>query len=432
MTTSTVTETPHALPGPDDITRVELENGITVLVRENFTSPAVVVNGVLRGGALQESREQAGLAAFHSSLLTRGTVRHTFGELYEEIESNGASLDVVSGMHTYSFGSKSLSEDLPLMLGLLAEVIREPTFPEEHVEKVRGQIITGLQMRAHSTRSMASLAFYELAYPPDHPYSRSPEGYIETISRITRDDIVAFHRNLGPRGAIFVIAGAVGAEEAVRLVEEAFGDWENPEQPDIPQAPPAPRLTEVRTRSVPIPGKAQTDIVLGYPGPPRSAPDFQAARMANSILGVFGLYGRLGDSVREQQGLAYYSYSRLTGGLGPGPWRIIAGVAPSNVERAVESIRAEVRRLVEEPVTPEELADNKSFFKGQLLLGLETNEGVAATLMTMELHQLGLDYLHRYRQIIDSITAEDVQAAARHYLDPDAYALAVAGPEPSG
>jgi zinc protease len=424
-----MTNTDHALPGPDDIHRIELDNGIVVLARENFTSPSVVVGGTVRGGALQAPRDKAGLAVFHSALLTRGTSRHTFDQLYEEIESIGASLHVGSGGHTYSFGSKSLAEDLPVMLNLLAEVLREPTFPEEHVEKVRGQLLTALQMRAHDTRSMAELTFNELAYP-DHPYSIAADGYLETVSAITREEITGFHRNLGPCGAIIVVVGAVEVGKAVEMVGTAFGDWQNPDQPEPPQAPPATRLAEARHKFVPIPGKTQADIVLGYPGPARSAPDYQAARMANSILGVFGLYGRLGDNVREEQGLAYYSFSRLSGGLGPGPWRVVAGVDPDNVERAVTSIRHEIGRMVEEPVTPEELADNKSFFKGQLLLGLETNEGVVAGLKNIELHQLGLDYLHRYCDMIDALRAEDVQAAARSYLDPDTSALAVAGPGP--
>jgi zinc protease len=180
----------------------------------------------------------------------------------------------------------------------------------------------------------------------------------------------------------------------------------------------------------PIPGKTQSDIVLGYPGPRRSADDYQATRMANSILGVFGLMGRLGDNVREKQGLAYYSYSNLTGGLGPGPWRVAAGVAPENVDRAVESILVEIRRMVEEPVTAEELADNKAYFKGQLVLGLETNEGVAGSLMSMEMYDLGLDYLRGYSEMVDALTIDEVQVAAAHYLNPDAYALAVAGPPP--
>lgn len=420
-----------AVPGPDDITRVVLRNGIVVLTRENFTSPSVVVDGLLFGGALWEPAEKAGLANFHCAVLMRGTQHHRFDELYELIESNGASLEFSSGGHTYRFGSKSLAEDLPLMLNLAAEALREPTFPEEHVEKVRGQILTALRLREYDTRSMANLTFHELAYP-DHPYSRSVSGYVETVTAITRDDLVAFHRNLGPQGMIVVVVGAVKAEEAVRLVEAAFGDWENPHQAAPPQAPPAPRLAEVREKFIPIPGKTQADLVLGYPGPARHAPDYEAARMANSILGVFGLYGRLGDSVRQEEGLAYYSYSSLSGGLGPGPWRVVAGVAPQNVERAVALIRREIRRLVDEPVSEEELADNKSFFKGHLVLSLETNEGVAGSLLSMEMYHLGLDYLRRYHDIVDAITVQDVQNAAAHYLDPDVYALGMAGPPQAG
>jgi zinc protease len=418
----------HALPGSDNIHRVELHNGIIVLVRENFTSPSVVMEGHIVGGTLQEPREKAGLANFHSEMLLRGTAHHTFDQLFEEIESIGASLDISCGKHTYSFGSKSLAEDLPTMLQLLAEVLREPSFPEDHVEKVRGEIMTSLQMRAHDTRRMASLTFVEQAYP-DHPYGKSAQGYPETVAGITRDDIVSFQGNLGPRGTIVVVVGAVKAEEAVGLVEKTLGDWVNPDQPPTPTAPPVSRITDVRRKMVPIPGKTQTDIVMGCIGPARSAPDFQAARMANSILGQFGLMGRLGDAVREEQGLAYYSYSQIEGGLGPGAWKIMAGVNPANVERAVETISQEVRRIVTEPVTQEELSDNKSFFKGQLVIGLETNDGMAGSILNIEQHQLGLDYLRNYATMIDALTADELQAATAHYLDPDAYALAVAGPE---
>jgi zinc protease len=422
----------HALPGPDDILRVELKNGITVLVRENFTSPSILVDGALRGGGLLEPPEKAGLAAFHADLLTHGTKKHAFAELFEEIEGIGASLDASAGGHTYSFGSKSLAEDLPLMLRLLAEVLREPTFPEDHVERVRGELMTGLQMRAHDTRRMASLTFHELAYTTEHPYGRSMHGYPETIKAISRDDILKFQNNLGPQGAIVVIVGAIKAADAVRLVEDTFGDWQNPAQPPKLDAPPAAPLEDIRRKFVPIAGKAQADVIMGNPGPSRTSDDYQAARMANSILGVFGLYGRLGDAVRERQGLAYYSYSQLEGGFGPGAWRISAGVDPANVDRAVETIREEIRRIAQEPVTPEELSDNKSFFKGQLVIGLETNEGVAGSIMNMEKFDLGLDYLRRYSGMIDALTAEEVQAAAAHYLNPDAFALAIAGPDTQG
>lgn len=419
----------HALPGPDDILRVELKNGLTVLARENFTSPSVVVDGLLRAGSLQESNDSAGLAGFHADLLTRGTAKHTFEQLFEEIESIGASLDVSAGGHTYGFGTKSLVEDLPLMLKLLAEVLHEPTFPADHVEKVRGEIMTSLIARAHDTRRMANLTFHELCYPADHPFSRSSRGYPETVQSITRDEIVNFQRNLGPRGAIIVIVGAVKAQEAIHLAEAAFGDWQTSAQPPAPSAPPAPAVDSIRRKHVPIPGKTQSDLVLGNPGPARSAPDFQAARMVNSIFGQFGLMGRLGDAVREQQGLAYYSYSQIEGGFGPGPWRVVAGVDPSKVERAVETIQDEIKKITLEPVTGEELSDNKSFFKGQLVIGLETNEGVAGAIMTMEKHELGLDYLRNYAGMIDSLSVDALQKAAANYLNPEAFALAVAGPE---
>lgn len=418
---------PHPIPGSDDVLRVTLPNGITVLARENFTSPAVVLDGILWGGSLQDPPGKAGLSSFHSSLLMRGTKNYSFNALYEEIESIGASISVGSGGHSYSFDSKSLAEDLPLMLKLLSEILREPTFPEEHVELVRGQMLTNLQMREHDTRSMASLTFYELAYA-GHPYAISGSGYIDTVSALTRDDLLSFQQNLGPRGAIIVVVGAMKAEDAIKRVEDAFGDWVNPQQPEAPSAPDAPMIDRLRQKEVSIPGKTQSDIVLGFVGPRRNAPDFQAARMANSILGVFGLYGRLGDVVRQQQGLAYYSLSRLAGGLGPGPWSVIAGVAPEKVEQAIESIRGEIRRIVEEAVTDEEIADNKSYFKGQLVLSLETNEGVSGSIMNMELYQLGLDYLRGYEQMIEAITVEDLRKAAAHYLNPDAYALAIAGP----
>nr|MBN1228617.1 insulinase family protein [Anaerolineae bacterium] len=337
------------------------------------------------------------------------------------------SLEFGSGGHTYWFAGKSLAEDLPILLNLSAEILREPIFSAEHVERVRGQILTSLQLRAHNTGKMANLTFHELAYPEDHPYAFSVSGYEDTVSGIRREDIIAFHNNLGPRGAIIVVVGAVKAEQAVEQVRAAFQSWSVDDQPPFPVAPPAPRLKSIREAYVPIPGKSQVDIVMGFPGPERSAPSYHAARIANSILGVFGMYGRLGEIVRRQQGLAYYSYSNLVGGFGPGPWQLIAGVAPDSVDRVVSSFRDEIRRLVDEPVAGEELADNKAFFIGQLVLGLETNEGVASVLMTIEKHQLGLDYLYGYADMINALTVQDVQNVAATYLDPDAYALAIAG-----
>lgn len=419
----------NAIPGPDDTYVTVLENGIKILVRPNFTSPSVVVDGILRGGAILESPDKAGLANFHGALLTRGTENYSFADFFEEIEANGASLSANAERNVYSFGSKSLAEDLPRMLGLLSEVLQRPTFPEEYIERVRAQLLTRLRLREQNTRSMASLKFYETAYPEGHPYTVSTSGYIDTVSSITRDDIVEFQQNIGPRDAIIVIVGAVEVDTAVNAVKEALGSWENPNQPQAPEVPDAPSLTDVTQVETLVPGKSQADVVLGFPGPRRRDPDYTAARLGNSILGVFGMYGRLGDNIREGQGLAYYSFSRVRGGLGPGPWSVSAGVAPENVEKAVDSIREELKTFVDTPVTEEEISDNKSYFKGGLVLGLETNEGVASTLLSMEIHNLGLDYLQKYAETIDSITVEDIQRVAQRFITPDAYTLSIAGPK---
>jgi len=308
--------------------------------------------------------------------------------------------------------------------------VRRPAFPDEQIERLRGQFVTALKIQEQDTRYVAGRMFRELVYGDAHPYHRPPDGTLETVTRIARDHLVDFHRQcFGPRGMIVVVVGAVQAEAVCRLVEQHFGDWDNPGQRLPPELPPVPALAGIVRREAALPGKSQADIVLGASGPSRFAEDWQAANMANHILGVFGMYGRIGAHVREKLGLAYYSFSRLDGGLGPGPWRVIAGVNPANVEEAVQAIVAELRRITQEPVAEGELADSKANFIGRLPLQLESSEGVAGSILSMELYGLGLDYLQRYAQEIEAVTAKQVLAAARRYLDPEAFALAVAGPD---
>jgi zinc protease len=313
------------------------------------------------------------------------------------------------------------------MLDLLADTVCRPSFPAHQIEKLRGEILADLAERAHDTRRMANLAFYELAYPPGHPYAVSSLGYPKTIAALSRDDLVEFYtEGYGAAGMVIVVVGAIEADDAYTQVEAAFGNWEGRGFERDP-LPAAPRLDRVHERTVVIAGKTQSDIVLGYPGPSRLHPEFYNARVCNTILGVFALMGRLGERVRDEQGLAYYSYSHLAGGTGPGPWRVVAGVNPANVDRALTSIRAEISRICEEPVSEEELRDSQTYLIGSVPIRLETNEGVANAIVTMERYDLGLDYLQRYRELIEQVTPGRVQSAAQRWLDPDAYALAVAG-----
>ena len=424
----------QALPGPDDTLRTVLPNGITVLVRENFASPAVVVQGYLEAGAQDEPTGMHGLAGFTADVMQRGTLRRSFSDLYEEVESVGAAFGLGTGAHIASFGAKCLAEDLansassPTLLGILSDVLRHPRFDAQQIEKARTEILTALQEREQETRSIAQMKFYEMAYPDAHPYHWSQLGYRETIEPITREDLVAFHETyFAPQGMVIVVVGGIKAEDAATAVAEAFGDWSKrrPERASLIEVPRLDRRLEQR---VSLEDKSQTSVVLGWPGPARSHPDFVPCLVGNNILGLFGMYGRLGLSIREQNGLAYYVYSRLSGGSGPGPWRVLAGFDPANVDHGIQLISDELRRFIETPVTKEELADTTSYLTGSLPLYLETNEGVARSLLNIERNELGLDYLQRYATIIRSVTAEQVLSAARRWIDPHHYALAIAEP----
>ncbi len=163
-------------------------------------------------------------------------------------------------------------------------------------------------------------------------------------------------------------------------------------------------------------------------GPQRKWAGFIPALLGNSILGQFGMMGRIGDSVRNQAGLAYYAFSSLSSSLGPGPWTVTAGVAPENQEKAIELIKTELAQFTAEPVSGQELADVQSHYVGRLPLSLESNSGVASALLTIERYQLGLDYLQGYEKMIREVTAESILEASQQYLDPDRLAISTAGP----
>lgn len=415
-------------PGPDSIRRHVFDNGITVLVYENMDSGTVSIEGVVWAGAGNETRANAGLANFTADLLMRGTHKRSFDEIFEELESAGAGVSFGGSQHTSGFSGHSLVEDFDLVLDIIDESLRRPTFPAEQIERLRGQVVTGLQMRANNTRRMAWLAYYEMAYK-GHPYGQSAGGYLDSIGNITRADIVDFYdRYYGPKDMIIGVAGAITADEALRKLEAVFGKWRNDRQQVTDLSPDIGRPLGLQRRHVPMPEKHQADIVLGLPGPRRSAPDYLDASMMNTILGVFGMMGRIGQNVREEQGLAYYASSQLAGGLGPGSWTASAGVAPDKVEQAIESIRHEIRRIIDEPVPTEELADSLAYRTGSFPMSLETNSGLVDMITGMELYGLGLDYLQRYREEIDAITVERIQNAAWKYLSADDLVIAVSGP----
>jgi zinc protease len=421
------TSSQHSLPGPNDITRLILPNGITVLARTNFNSPSVVIGGYLPCGSLFDPDEKLGLADFTASGLLRGSRKRNFQKIFDQLESVGANLSFSAGGHSAGFSGRCLAEDLPLLFDLLADALRHPVFPNEQVERLRAQFMTGLAIRAQDTADMASLTFDQIVFK-DHPYARPDDGWPETIQAISRTDLIEFHRrHYGPTGLVIAIVGAIDPKNIGGQVEKVLGTWHNRSQPELPALPELKPLKKTITRKVRIPGKSQADLVIGTSGPRRKDLEFVPASLGNSILGQFGMAGRIGEVVREKSGLAYYASSSLSAGTGPGSWDVSAGVNPANVQKARDLICKELERFVEKGVTAEELADSQSNYIGRLPLSLESNGGVVNALLNIERFDLGLDYYLRYPNLVQAVTPDEVLTVARKYLDPDKLAIAIAG-----
>jgi len=425
-----MTTTTYALPNTSNIVRQRLDNGMTILVYENPAVKSAVMVGSLRAGSIYENPAHNGLASLTADILMRGTKTRDFDQIYSALEDIGAELHFNAGQYRAHFSGRALAEDVPVLVEMLADVLRNPVFPQAEIEEEITRRLTELHYAEQDTRYRAIRLFYEMLYPANHPYHYATYGSPQTLPTLSQADLQAFHtQHYGADGMILTVVGAVNAEEVIAQIGEALDDWQNPAQPTVPTLPQIDLPQQTLIQRVTIAGKSQADVVLGMVGPSRYADDFLAASLANSILGEFGMMGRVGDIIREKLGLAYYAYSRLEGGEGPGAWQVMAGVSPENVEVAIEKAQAEIERLTTALVTEEELDDNQSYFTGRLPLRLESNGGIANILEALERYNLGLDYLVNYTQTIRSITREDILAAAQHYLRPENLVIAVAEPE---
>ena len=406
------------LPGEDNIQRAEFPNGIIVLTKSNFQSPSVIISGYLNCGAIEDPKEKLGLSLFTSFSLMRGSVFHRYRKIYNALETAGATLGFGSSIQTTSFGGRSLVEDLPLLLKTLSEAVRWPIFPPVQLKNLLSQMITGIQIREQDTSDRASLKFDEILFP-NHPYSQIEEGTIESLNRIKRSDLVKFHKQYyGPAGMVITIVGAIDHKQAVDLVYQALGDWENPIWLPPPTIPERSNESFSYREHIPIPGKTQTDIIMGSYGPRRTSKEFLIASLGNNILGQFGMMGRIGEAVREKSGLAYYASTSLNAWQSAGTWEISAGVNPNNIDKTIEIVQSEVSRFVSESVSDDELADSKSNLIGLIPLSIESNAGVANAIVRMERYKLGLNYLREYPGILSDVSKEQILQVSQKYLDP--------------
>jgi zinc protease len=321
-----------------------------------------------------------------------------------------------------------LSEDFEQILALVGNVAMRPTFPDSEVETRRGEIVTLLRQDQDNPASVATERLMRSLYGETHPYGRPMRGTLEAVERIGRSDLQQLHqRRFAPKVMSLALVGDLDAERAMDVTATVFGGWPATpsEQAEFPPVVPARAR---RVQVVPMMNKSQADVAYGFTSIRRLDPQYHAYSLMNNILGQYALGGRLGDSIRERQGMAYYTFSSLDASFAPGPLIVRAGVSPANVERAVASIDAELTKLAAEGPTDRELAESKQYLIGSMPRTLETNVGIATFLQTTELFGLGLDYDLRLPELISAVTREQVHEAARATLNPSHATIVVAGP----
>ena len=413
--------------------RVRLDNGVTVIAKSNHTTPAVSLVVGVRTGAYFDPADRDGTAALCARVLDRGTVTRSADAIADDLDGRGASLSVAAGRHQMAIAATCLADDFPSVLGLAADIARHPRFADAEIETRRDNLITSLRQEEDSPAAMASDAFAKALYG-DHPYGRKVRGTVAGIEAIRRQDLVRFHqKGYDPPAICVIVVGDVEEEAAIAAVSKVFGDWPPSAKASVTDkaivaVPDAPAVSERKLVSVPMMNKSQADVVYGFPGIRRADPDYMAFSVMNNALGQYAIGGRLGDNIRERQGMAYYVSSSLDATFGPGPFSIRAGVAAANVEKTIASIDAELTSVIDAGFRQQEIDESKSYMVGALPRQLETNAAIASFLLTVETFNLGLDYDERLPGLIGAITKDAADAAARKLLDPKRATVAVAGP----
>lgn len=412
------------------IARKQLETGAALLVLENHATPTISLRGSLRAGSYFEPLDKPGLAHLTADMLERGTLKRSKLEIASQLEAVGAQLDFSADPFAVNIAARMLAKDLTTVLATMAEMLREPSFPEDELEKLKQQVIAGIQEQQASTGFRAYEKLTALIFEPTNPFYLHPgEKLIESINSITTEDVRNFYRQrYGGRSLILSLVGDVKTEDVERQFKELFHDFGGPESVDINVTDPLPQ-SETRREVVVLKDKASVDILLGTAAPLRRiSEDYYAALLANKALGESTLSSRLGLEVRDREGLTYGINSRFRApSLAAGPWYIGVSVNPNNVERAINSALSVMRDYVQNGIQAEELDNEKASATGSFKVGLATNAGLAQTLWNSEFYNLGIDYIDRFPQIIQAITIEEVNAAIRKYFRPDHLTIVIAG-----
>ena len=408
--------------------RLILPNQITLVVTPQSTADIVSARFLLKAGRLLETPGQMGLVNLLSAVLTKGTTHRSSLQIAEAVEYCGGSLSTECGADFFILSLKSISADFAHLLHLAAELLKEPSFPETEVELERNILLHGIRSKQEYPFTLAFDQLTAHLYG-DHPYGFPSSGTIESVSALRRSDLEEFHRTyFRPDNLVISIAGRIEVEDCLKLVEEAFGDWDVPGVPlTFPEfVTPKPESQHLYLDK----GRNQAIVIVGYLTIAIEDPAYVALKLLSSYLGN-GMSSRLFTELREKQGLAYEVSAVFPTRLHPALFATYLGTAPQNKTIALEGLQREVDRLGEVPLTEAELHTAKSKLLGQYALGKQTNGQLAQLFGWYEILGLGVEFDQQFSDQIKALTPTDLQAVAMQYLHSPSSSIVGPAPEPS-
>ena len=404
--------------------RFSLPNGLKVVLQPGGAAKVVAFQAWVGVGSADEPPELAGIAHVFEHMLFKGTERRGVGQIAQEVEGAGGEINAWTSFDQTVYHLVMASRYFDTGLDILADAIQNSSFDAGELERELKVVIEEIKQGEDAPARMATQALFGNAFSK-HPYRRPVSGTAESVRRITREQVAAFHRdNYRPDGAVISVVGDVTVDEIRRELMARLAGWSAPghARPDIPMAPSSPPVEHRRiTRAL-----TQATVSLGRPAIRQDHPDYFPLVVANYILGG-GSASRLYSRVREERGLAYSVYSFVSPARHGPAYFVGLQTRLDAVDEAVGLVKAEMARLGREPVTARELGLAKSYLIGSYPLRTDTSGKMAALLTAIEENQLGLDWPDRFKAGVAKVTAADVARVAAIYLDPAIFSSVVVG-----
>ena len=403
-----------------------LDNGLRIRSVKVGRLPIVTAMLVLDAGEGLLDDSRAGTAVLTGDCLEGGTAKRTGVELAEALETIGVGLSIGTGWDSTTVSLSCMADRLDDAMGLLAEVILQPSFPDDEVERIRGQRLAAIHQREMDPVGIATTASRRLTYRDGVPYGRPLGGNVESVDPFSPDAAAGFvAAQYRPTGSGLVVVGDVDARQVLSLVETHFGEWTGgtKRRPEIDAEP------RTRERGIVVVHRAdalQSEIRIGHVGQARSTPQYFPLRVLNTVLGG-AFTSRLNLNLREEHGFTYGVRSRFLVRRGAGPWCVSTAVGTDVTADAVREAVSEITTLVVEGPTEEEVDAARDYLAGVFPLELETTGQIAARIAELLVYDLPDDYYADYRDRIRSVTLEEACEVARDCIRPDEMTVVVGG-----